>query len=129
MGHSLPLLMSTAEAFCLFFTVLKLLLLLLLNSATQKLLVIKPHFWPWIKILSSRGHKSDAFHHKLCTRKYTCLTVYPLNCSAGDPVQFLGQEDPLEKGMATHSSILAWRIPVERGARQATVHGVVKIQT
>ena len=26
-------------------------------------------------------------------------------------VQFLGQEDPLEKGMATHSSILAWRIP------------------
>ena len=27
------------------------------------------------------------------------------------PVQFQGQEDPLEKGMATHSSILAWRIP------------------
>ena len=26
-------------------------------------------------------------------------------------VHFLGQEDPLEKGMATHSSILAWRIP------------------
>ena len=26
-------------------------------------------------------------------------------------VQFLGQEDPLEKGMATHSSILVWRIP------------------
>ena len=26
-------------------------------------------------------------------------------------VQSLGQEDPLEKGMATHSSILAWRIP------------------
>ena len=27
------------------------------------------------------------------------------------PVQFLGLEDPLEKGKATHSSILAWRIP------------------
>ena len=27
------------------------------------------------------------------------------------PVQFLGREDPLEKGMATHSSILAWEIP------------------
>ena len=27
-------------------------------------------------------------------------------------VQFLGQEDPLEKEMATHSSILAWRIPL-----------------
>ena len=26
-------------------------------------------------------------------------------------VQFLGQEDPLEEGMATHSSIFAWRIP------------------
>ena len=26
-------------------------------------------------------------------------------------VQFLGQEDPLEEGMATHSSILAWEIP------------------
>ena len=32
-------------------------------------------------------------------------------CNAGDPVQSLGQEDPLEKGMATLSSILAWRIP------------------
>jgi len=31
-------------------------------------------------------------------------------CNAGDLVQFLGQEDPLEKEMATHSSILAWRI-------------------
>ena len=33
-------------------------------------------------------------------------------CSAGDPCSIPGfQEDPLEKGMATHSSILAWRIP------------------
>ena len=32
-------------------------------------------------------------------------------CSAGDPVRSLGQEDPLEKEMATHSSILAWKIP------------------
>ena len=32
-------------------------------------------------------------------------------CSAGDPGLIPGQEDPLEKGMATHSSILAWRIP------------------
>ena len=31
--------------------------------------------------------------------------------NAGDQVQCLGREDPLEKGMATHSSILAWRIP------------------
>ena len=32
-------------------------------------------------------------------------------CNTGNPVQSLGQEDPLEKGMATHSSILVWRIP------------------
>ena len=44
-------------------------------------------------------------------------------------VQPLGQEDPVEKEMATHSSILAWRIPMDRGAWQATVHGVSKSQT
>ena len=32
-------------------------------------------------------------------------------CNTGDLVQSLGQEDPLEKGKATHSIILAWRIP------------------
>ena len=41
-------------------------------------------------------------------------------------VQSLGWEDPLEEGMATHSSILAWRIPMDRGAWQATVHGVTR---
>ena len=44
-------------------------------------------------------------------------------------VQSLGWEDPLEKGMETHSSILAWRIPVDRGAWQATVLGVAKSRT
>ena len=36
----------------------------------------------------------------------------------------LGQEDPLEEERATHSDILAWRIPIDRGAWWATVHGV-----
>ena len=31
-------------------------------------------------------------------------------------VHSLGQEDPMEEGMATHSSVLAWRIPKDRGA-------------
>ena len=44
-------------------------------------------------------------------------------------VQSLGLEDPLEEDMATHSSILAWRIPMYRGAGQATVHGVTKSRT
>ena len=38
-------------------------------------------------------------------------------------------EDPLEEGMATHSSILAWRIPKDRGAWRATIHGVAKSWT
>ena len=44
-------------------------------------------------------------------------------------VQSLGWEDPPEEGMATHPSILAWRIPMERGARWATVHGLAKSDT
>ena len=44
-------------------------------------------------------------------------------------VQSLGWEDPLEEGMATHSSILAWRIPMDGGAWQATVHGVAESDT
>ena len=43
--------------------------------------------------------------------------------------QTLGGEDPLEEGMAAHSSILVWRIHVDRGAWQATVCGVAKCQT
>ena len=35
-------------------------------------------------------------------------------------------KDPLEEGMAIHSSILAWRIPIDRGTWWATAHGVAK---
>ena len=41
-------------------------------------------------------------------------------------IQTLGQEDILEKEMATQSSILAWRNFMDRGAWWATVHGVAK---
>jgi len=69
---------------------------------------------------------------------------YPLQCSwaslvaqiAKNPpaiqetwVQSLGWEDLLEEDMATHSSILAWRIPMGRGAWRAIVHGVTKSRT
>ena len=43
-----------------------------------------------------------------------------------DWVWSLGWEESLEEGMATHSSILAWRIPTDRGTWQATVHRVAK---
>ena len=44
-------------------------------------------------------------------------------------VRSLGQGDPLEKGMATHSSILSMENPMDRGAWRATVHGVAKCWT
>ena len=49
----------------------------------------------------------------------------------GIPVRFLGQEDPLEKGKATHSSILAWRIPwtVESTESQRVRHNWVTFIT
>ena len=42
-------------------------------------------------------------------------------------IQSLGGEAPLEEGMATDSSILAWRIPMDRGAWRATVHGFARV--
>ena len=50
-------------------------------------------------------------------------------CNAGDPGSIPGLEDLLEKVMATHSSILARRISMHRGAWWATVHRVTKSQT
>ena len=46
----------------------------------------------------------------------------------GTQVQSRGQEDPLAKEMATHSSILTWQIPWT-GAWQSPVHGVAKSWT
>ena len=62
-----------------------------------------------------------------------CIGAFPVAKLVKNPpamkdtwVQSLGWEDPLEEGMATHSSILAWRIPIDRGAWRATVLGVAK---
>ena len=41
----------------------------------------------------------------------------------------LGWVDPLENKRATHSNILTWRNPIDRGAWQAVVHGIAKSQT
>ena len=50
-------------------------------------------------------------------------------CNAGDLSQSLNWEDLLEKEMATHPSILAWRIPMDRGVWQVAAHGITKTQT
>ena len=64
---------------------------------------------------------------------WVALVVKNSPANAGDlrdlRVWSLGQEDPLEEGMATHSSILAWRIPMDIGAWQAIVHRVAKSWT
>ena len=44
-------------------------------------------------------------------------------------VRPLGWQDPLEEGMATHSSTVPWRILMDRGAWRATAHGVAKSRT
>ena len=56
-------------------------------------------------------------------------TVKNLPATQETWVQSLGEEDPLEKGIPTHSSILAWKIVMDRGAWQATVHGVAELDT
>ena len=44
-------------------------------------------------------------------------------------VQSQGWEDPLEEGLATHSSIVAWRIHMDRGAWRTTVHSLKESDT
>ena len=44
-------------------------------------------------------------------------------------VQSLDRKDPLEEGTAAHSSILAWRVPMDRGSWWATVHSIGKSWT
>ena len=56
-------------------------------------------------------------------------TVKNLPAMGESWVRSLGREDPLEDDMAAHSSILSWRIPMDRGAEWATVHRVTKNRT
>ena len=73
------------------------------------------------------------YRHHHCGEQglLTCLLVAQMvkNLPAMQKtwVQPLGQEDPLEKRMATHSSILAWRLAMGRGAWRAAVHGLERV--
>ena len=73
-----------------------------------------------------------------CVRIYTYIYIYDFpggsegkesSCNAGDRGSILGWEDPLQNGIATHSSILDWRIPMDRGAWWATIHGIAESDT
>ena len=69
--------------------------------------------------------------HFLCAQMSSLVAQMVKNLPAMREtwVQSLGQEDPLEEGMATHSSVFAWRIPMDGGAWPATVHRVAESDT
>ena len=74
------------------------------------------------------GHKESDMNKRLSLSLFTIIELFFAMHSVNPPpvqetwVQSLGWEDPLEKGKATHSSILTWRIP------WTIVHGVTKSQ-
>ena len=83
-------------------------------------------------------YRSDPFG-KIVLKGLGEVKVFPRGSTVKNPpamqktqemqVQSLNPEDPLEEGMATHFSGLAWRIPMDRGAWRAAVHRVTKGQT
>ena len=78
---------------------------------------------------AERKHrKSDLTPHSWWT-PLAAQMVKNLPAMQETQVWYLGREDPLEKEMLTHSSLLAWRSPMDRGAWRATLHGVAKRRT
>ena len=80
------------------------------------------HVRCWVREMRSKGYGVSHLPEdepSLCRPRFV---------SQSPRVPSLGQEDPLEKEMATHSSILAWRIPMDRGAWWAAVHRVAKFR-
>jgi len=80
--------------------------------------------------LQSTGHKESDLTEWL---NWLVISGFPggsdskeSTCNVGDLGLIPGLEDPLEKGMATHSRTLAWRIPMDREAWWTAVHGVTK---
>ena len=106
-----------------------------ISLAVQWLDPALPLTWAWVQYLvrELRSHKLlnvtqkkkkklfIIFNVGFCASLVT-QTVKNLPAMQETQVQFLGREDTLEKGMATHSSILAWRIPwtEEPGGLQST---------
>ena len=93
-------------------------------------------FSPYPEDLPLRNSQSSGRKWHINTQNITCECYGLPRWQSGTMqetqemwVQSLDQEDHLEQEMATHCSILAWKIPWKGGAWQATVHGVAKSQT
>ena len=90
--------------------------------------------YDWACMQEQKNYKNNYFiprvsflkHYQVAQRWRIHL---PMQETEETQVWYLGQEDPLEEEMVTHSSILAWKNSMVRGAWQATVHRVTKIQT
>ena len=87
--------------------------------------ILIPHLWCMMQMFNI----FSLFDSCLLTLLPWWLSSKEAVCNAGNPVLSLGQEDPLEKGMATHSSILAWEIPWTEEPGGLMVQRVPKSQT
>ena len=100
-------------------------------------LYITIHFWTNQKFgkTSPFPYFISPFHFQLWEDPRTFLAFLVAQSVKNLPAMLetwvwsLGWKDRLEEGMATHSSILAWKIPMDRGAWWAAIHGVTKNQT
>ena len=82
---------------------------------------LKPHAISWPATVINKS--------LLCFHELMVQTVKNSPTVQETWVRSLGWEEPVEEGIATHSSILAWRILMDRGAWLITVHGVSKSRT
>ena len=101
------------------------------NRTTQQI-ISSLNLEPWFHLFKVLSLAFCSQHPMIFTLLWVSLlaqTVKNLPAMQETWVWSLGWEDPLEEGMATHSNILAWRIPKVRGAWQAIVHGVAKSRT
>ena len=80
----------------------------------------------YILIERRRNKKALTFFLKLILLEYMAQMVTNLTAVKETWVQSLGLENPLEKGMTTHSSILAWRISWTEAPGRLQFHGVTK---
>ena len=79
--------------------------------------------------LHKHRERCESIHTIAVTLDLVAQTVESVPAMQETQVPSLGQKDPLEKEMAIHSSILAWKNPTDGGAWWAAVHGVSKSQT
>ena len=97
----------------------------LLPSGRWEEALLHEHPWPW----AGASCLPPSWIYTQVTGSWASLVAQLVKnppAMQETPVRFLGWEDPLEEGMATHSSILAWRTPIDREAWWAAVHGVAK---